>query len=524
MKRIVLRLFPTIVLAALGFPQPARSEGPDPAGAPSVLNSPAMPADAQDGEPSHGDAPSTPSGSAATALAPPDAPRPAAKPYKDPFYNNDFSYLDAPGYVSCDPFDELKRMGLAPCTVLDVGGEYRLRYHNEHNLRLNDLNNDFLLERTRLYGDLRHEWLRGYAEFIDATESFEQLVPRTSEENRADFINLFGEATLYDDTCGGVLRARVGRQEFLYGNQRVVSPSDWSNTRRTFDGAKLLWTSPTWDIDAFWTRPVPLAQHVNNDHNFDHPDQSQQFYGAYATWHKPKDQTWDFYYLGFEDNDPTTPLGNEKSPADFHTNTLGTRYQGRWCDWLWELEGAYQFGEVGDKTLSAGFCTLGGGYEFGCLPWKPVLWAYFDWASGDSDPNDGRVNTYNQLFPLGHKYFGFADLVGRQNIQDWNFQLTAQPYEKLTLLAWWHIFHLDDAHDALYNSAGAATRRSATGTAGSDVGEELDLTALYRLSMHAEILFGYSHFFAGDFISDTAAPGLSADDADFVYTQFVFRF
>jgi hypothetical protein len=59
------------------------------------------------------------------------------------------------------------------------------------------LDNDFLLERTRLYGDVRYDsWLRAYAEFIDATSAFEELTPRTIEEHRADFINLFGEAKL----------------------------------------------------------------------------------------------------------------------------------------------------------------------------------------------------------------------------------------------------------------------------------------------------------------------------------------
>jgi len=446
-------------------------------------------------------------------------PKPKSKPYKDVFYQNDFSYLDAPDYVSSDPFDALKRICVAPCTVLDVGGEYRLRYLHEDNLRLNGLTDDYLLQRTRLYGDLWYNgWLRGYAEFIDATSSFEHLTPRLIDENRADFLNLFGEAKLCDDFCGG--SARVGRQELIYGAQRLISPLDWSDTRRTFDGAKLFWRSSSWDLDGFWTRPVPFSQHINNDHNFDHPDQSQQFYGLYATWHAVKDHTWDFYYLGFEDNDPTKPYGNELAVADFHVNTIGTRYQGRCCDWLWEVEGGHQFGEVGDKDISAGFYTIGGGYEFQCLPWKPVFWTYFDWASGDSNPTDGHVGTFNQLFPFGHKYMGFVDLVARQNIEDWNFQLTAKPTDRVTLLAWWHIFHLEEARDALYNAAGAVIRKSPTGAAGTDVGQELDLTAQVQLTPHADVLFGYSHFFAGEFIAATGNP----DDSDFFYLTLTFKF
>jgi hypothetical protein len=33
---------------------------------------------------------------------------------------------------------------------------------------------------------------------------------------------------------------RVGRQELLYGSQRLISTLDWANTRRTFQGENLL--------------------------------------------------------------------------------------------------------------------------------------------------------------------------------------------------------------------------------------------------------------------------------------------
>jgi hypothetical protein len=449
----------------------------------------------------------------------PAKPKASPSPYRDPFYNNDFSALDKPDQVSSDPFDALKRICVAPRTTLDLGGEYRLRFHDEHNLLLNGLDNDFLLQRTRLYGDLWYDgWLRAYAEFIDATSAFEDLTPRTNEENRSDFLNLFGEAKLWADGCGRSLSARVGRQELLYGNQRLISPLDWANTRRTFDGAKLFWKSDTWNVDGFWTRPVPFSQHTNNDHNFDHPDQSQQFYGAYAAYHAIENHTWDFFYLRLEEADLRNSAGARIGRSD--ANTFGARYLGRCSEWLWELEGGYQFGDFGALDQSAGYYTVGLGYEFRCLPWKPTLWTYFDWASGDSDPTDGDRGTFNQLFPLGHKYFGYADLVGRQNIEDWNFLFTAKPHDRVSLLAWWHIFRLEESRDSLYNAAGTATRTDATGASGTDVGQELDFTVQIQFNQHADVLFGYSHFFAGDFIANTGV----GDDADFFYTTFSFKF
>ncbi len=442
---------------------------------------------------------------------------PAATAYKGLFYDNDFTYLRRPGYRSPYLADSFKQLQPLPGVTLDVGGEFRMRNHVENNIgrsRLDGLDNEFLLMRTRLYmsgsvGGL----FRAYGEMIDATSSFEDLPPRSIEENRADFINLFGEMPIMD-IGSGTLTARVGRQELLYGVERLVSPLDWSNTRRTFDGANLFWKGEKWRVDGFWTRPVPFGQHVPNDHNFDNPDLSQEFTGLYASRKTANNGGVDFYYLRLAEYDGPT--------GDFDANTFGARWWGARNDWLWDFEGGYQFGEFGALDQSAGFYVVGLGRKFSNVRGTPTFWVYYDWASGDSDPNDGKRGTFNQLFPLGHKYLGFMDLVARQNIRAWNFLATMQPHKRVKLLAWWYIFRLEEARDALYNAGGAIIRNDPTGVAGTDVGQELDLTALVTITPRVGILFGYSHFFAGDYLVNTAP--FNGNDADFYYTQLTTRF
>lgn len=441
---------------------------------------------------------------------------PSATAYKPLFYDNDFSYLVRSRTESPYLTDLAKRVPVGSRLTIDVGGEYRLRNHNENNMGLNKLNgldNSLLLQRTRLYLNANFgNAFRFYSEMIDATSAYEDLTPRAIDENRADFINLFGDAVLWRGENGS-LTARGGRQELLYGAQRLVSPLDWSNTRRTFDGAKMFWRSEKWSVDGFWTRPVPFGQHVSNDHNFDHPDLSREFFGLYATRKSGKKSGLDLYYLRLAEYD---------GQVDFDANTFGARWWGNRGDWLWEIEGGYQFGDVGPLDRSAGFYTIGLGHAFSRVRWTPTLWAYYDWASGDSDPTDGDNNTFNQLFPLGHKYLGYMDLVGRQNIESWNFLATLQPHERVRLLAWWYIFHLDESRDALYNSGGAPIRVDPTGAAGTDVGEELDLTVQVTVTPRVGILFGYSHFFAGEFVANTSP--FVQNDADFYYTQLTTRF
>jgi hypothetical protein len=55
------------------------------------------------------------------------------------------------------------------------------------------------------------------------------------------------------------------------------------------------------------------------------------------------------------------------------------------------------------------------------------------------------------------------------------------------------------------------------------VGQELDLTVQYIFSPRADLLIGYSHFWAGDFVRATNPPGVTGD-IDFAYTQFAWRF
>ncbi len=444
------------------------------------------------------------------------APRRAAQapgnPYKGVFYDNDFSYLEDPYNDDSRLGDSLKRRSVGDCVTVDVGGEYRLRHQNEHIL---NRTNDFLLHRTRVYANVEYgSWLRFYGEGIDAVTDFDDVTPRAIEENRFDALNLFGDLRILDRP-GGQLWLRGGRQELLYGAERLVSPLDWSNTRRTFDGLKASWKGCNWDVDAWWTRPVPFGQHLAGgvtDHNFDRSDESQEFIGLWMSRKTCKIRKLDLYFLRLAEYDA--------NPTMFDESLFGARWEGQWCNLLLEAEGGYQFGNFGADDHRAGFFTMGVGRKLD-LPWKPVVWAYYDWASGDADPSDGRHETFNQLFPLGHKYFGFMDIVGRQNIEDFNFRVTAAPHKKVRLMLWWHIFHLDEARDALYSAGGTAIRQDVTGAAGTDVGQELDLTAKFLLTPRADLLFGYSHLYSGAFLANTAG-GVAGED--FYYGQCTVRF
>ena len=429
-----------------------------------------------------------------------------ATAYKPLFYDNNFGYLCDPCYDDFHLGEGLKRNCLGGWGVLDVGGQYRARLQDERNIRglgLTGRDDDFLLHRTRLYANLEvGERFRFYGEYIDAESNYENFPPRNIEVNRSDMLNLFGDGKLIEGDSGD-LWVRVGRQELLYGQQRLISPLDWANTRRTFEGVKAFWKGTDWDIDAFWTRPV-----IINPTKFDSADQSQNFSGVYATYKGVQNRTTGLYALRYlETNGPT----------NFDFGTFGMNVVGSEGAWLWDVEGAYQSGSFGTNDHHAGFFTLGGGRKFDDHDWKPVLWVYYDWASGSNQLRNG----FNHLFPLGHKYFGFMDLYGRRNIEDANFQLTIKPHEKLTVLAWHHVFFLQNGNDVPYNIN--MTPFVTTPGGKQYLGQELDILCTWQFHPRQDLVFGYSHFWHGSYYDTNPAVPFRGD-ADFFYTQYTINF
>ena len=102
-------------------------------------------------------------------------------------------------------------------------------------------------------------------------------------------------------------------------------------------------------------------------------------------------------------------------------HTVGSRVGGRVRQTrpsTTDAEAAYQFGAVGTADIGAFMVASEMGHTFFGAPASPRLHVGFDYATGDSGLDDKSGATFNQLFPLGHAYFGHIDSVARQNIVD----------------------------------------------------------------------------------------------------------
>lgn len=407
-----------------------------------------------------------------------------ASAHKLTFFDNDFSYLCDPNYCGWALGDRFKNLCLPRGGQFSAGGQFRFRGQSETNMRglgLTGRDDQFLLYRTRIYGDWRmNQDLRVYAEMIDAESSEENFPPRPIEVNRADMLNLFVEARLFTGPRGGEWSTRIGTQELVFGEERLVSNLDWANTRRTFQGIRMMMKNKNMSLDGFWTNPMRV-----DEHSFDSPDRDQEFMGIYSSYKGFKNQTLDTYFLRYL---------NGRGRNDFKNNTVGVRSKGSKGQKLWDFEGAYQFGDNTDgSTHAAGMVTAGLGRKYDSLCWKPTLWLYYDYASGDDSLGAG--NGFDQLFPLAHKYLGFMDFFGRRNIEDANIQWSANPSKKLKLLAWYHYLFLATQSDSPYSVA-MTPFNGGNAPGSTELGHEIDLIASYKVSARQNLLLGYSRFFS----------------------------
>jgi hypothetical protein len=399
---------------------------------------------------------------------------------------------------------------------IGFGAQLRTRIESWRNFSFGTPSNHdaaYVLQRFLLSTDVHvSRRVRAYLEAKSAMLTDRDLPGgrRPADADDLDLQNAYVEGTL-EPVEGWVIRGRGGRQELSLGKQRLVSALDWANTRRTFDAARGTTTIGAWTLDGFVARPVRVVKS-----GFNRWDGSTDFFGLYANKKPGKLPGLDVYWLGLHHDLATFngTTGRERR------QTLGARLAGKGVRGRaeYDVEAAYQWGRVGASRISA--AMFGGelAHTLARVPGQPRVHAGLDYASGDGSPG-GQVGTFNQLFPLGHAFLGYIDLVGRQNVVALNAGAGIMPNESLQADVTAHHFRRASTGDALYH-AGGAVERAPDGTRAATVGAELDVTLTWRPGRHVAGLVGYSRFFAGPFIEETGA----AENVQFVYGSLQFTY
>ncbi len=298
----------------------------------------------------------------------------------------------------------------------------------------------------------------------------------------------------------GRFALRGGRQELVFGDQRLVGHGNWLNTARSFDAVRGVFRHKKLRVDGFAASVVAIDMDDANRSGF-----GNFFYGADAPLAVlPSGGILEPYEFVRTSRDLRTEAG---APGDLTSSTSGVRSAGKLSARTdYNAEAAIQRGSLGSDGISAwaGHALIGRTIPAGARTYR--VFGEYNYASGDETPGDGMRGTFDQLYPTAHDKYGLADQVGWKNIHHVRTGLELRPHARLALAGGYHSFWLASATDALYNAGGTAIARIPTGAPDRHVGQELDIQVTYTPSPRFQLHGGYSHIFTGAFLK-AATPG-----------------
>ena len=353
-----------------------------------------------------------------------------------------------------------------------AGGEVRQEYewfdNEEWGAEVPD-DSGYWLQRYMLHADARlSRRVRLYGELKSGIEVGRAGGPRGSDEDRLDLHQAFVDVSF------GPVTVRVGRQELVFGTQRLISVRDGPNVRQTFDGGTVVLQRGRWRADGFATRYVSTETGVFDDS----PDTGRSLWGVYAVRSLAQDQRKgvDLYYLGYRRKAATFDQGQ------------GREIRHSWGARFWQTSGAFDYnfeaivqtGHLEDATIRAWGIASDTGHRIETAPGRPRLALRANITSGDQDRNDDRLGTFNPLFPRGG-YFGLIASAGPSNEMDLHPLVTINPRDDLTVTTGWLFFWRHRIDDGIYTTSGSLLR-SAAGTRSRFVGHSPGVEALWQVT------------------------------------------
>lgn len=288
---------------------------------------------------------------------------------------------------------------------------------------------------------------------------------------------------------------RAGRQEFAFGEERLVGPSTWLNSPRSFDAVRLTLRHRGYRLDGFVSSVVPT-----HAHDFDRPHFGDDLHGLYGGIEKlvPRVviEPYVFWRVG--------------GVSRFNFATTGFRFAGKLpakLDYSTEL--ARQDGKVGKAGIEGAWA---GHWNIGYTP-KAGLRPFLEY-------NYAAPNFFI-LYPSGHDNLGQADLFGWRDIHDARAGVEWKAHRKVLIRPSYHDFWLASSTGALYTPAGAVLiKAQQKGNAGRWVGQEADIASVVTVNKNLQIGAGYAHLFPGTFVKRTTA----GQAFSYPYVQAVYSF
>jgi hypothetical protein len=435
----------------------------------------------------------TAAATAVTATASGDsygAPAPQRPTIQSQRYEEDWSVLDDPA-LRTEPLDGLKYIPLSNdgSAYLSLGANLRERveifdaplFGTSH-----ISSNSYLLDRLEVNADLHVDGWEAYV-LVEDAETAGKTVITPADQDRLDLEQAF---IAHSGPLGdGVLKVRVGRQEFAFDLQRFVSDRDGPNVRQAYDAVWGDYEIGDWRIISFVSHPTQYK----NLAIFDDYSNSDLILDGFRVERRDLGPgNLALYYLRYERANAkfVEASGNED------LNAFDVHYSGRHGPVDFDVEAMAQQGSIGGRASLAWAFGERSGYTFNA-PWSPHLSLQIDAASGNTSSH-GTFGTFNPLFPNG-SYFSLASLTGYSNLVHVKPIFSVIPIKTLLLQAAVGFQWRETTNDAVY----AFPVQPIAGTAREGdlwSGVYFQLDAVKTINEHVTLSAEFVHFQIGESI------------------------
>ncbi|HEX7781285.1 MAG TPA: alginate export family protein [Sphingobium sp.] len=340
----------------------------------------------------------------------------------------------------------------------------------------------YLWLRAMPYADLHVGKARAFVQPIAAYAVGVAPLAGPIDQTRIDLLQGFGEADL------GPVMLRIGRQMLLLGTERLIGTRYGPNVPLSFDGARADVAIGKASVSLLAVRPVQPGPGSFDDAT----SSTRTLWGAYTALPE-----LDLYYLGYRNR--AARFGGTQGREVRHS--IGVRSYGARGPWHWNIEGVYQFGHYEGQRIAAWTLGTEVGRSFSTLPFAPDATMRVNIVSGDGRAGDGKLGTFNALFPKG-KYFGELSPVGPTNIISLNPRISGNlgggVSASIAAMAYWRYSRRDGVYGIPGNLIRPAGESDARG-----IGKEVEATVAWQATAEWELSASLSAFGPGAFIRQT---------------------
>ncbi|KIC94259.1 alginate export family protein [Flavihumibacter solisilvae] len=361
-----------------------------------------------------------------------------------------------------------------------ISGQYRLRpeFRNGYRTLSSDTTTAafFLAQRARLIFDYQKS---GVASRISIQDS------RTwgDEEGAKDLAGLQVNELWFEFALNRKLSVKLGRQELVYDDHRLLGNMEWGNVTRSHDAI----------VVKFTNREKQFQAHAGGAFN----QSGEPLYGtsyplknykalAFGWLKKEFGQQHSLSAIAILNGLNSTVASAPNLKASF---TFGPLYNYNGHSWKTILGGYYQGGKTENNLKLLAFML--NAYAEKRIN-RIAAGLGLDYLSGSSDATKtGHSHSFSTLYATNHKFYGQMDYflnipadTKQRGLADAYLRLTVYPSSRLTVNADLH--HFSFAHET----------NSEFQSVGKPAGTETDFTMEYKPSTIINLQAGYAMLFA----------------------------